>query len=96
MSLHTATLPDFAPPGNLNELTSENKQTWSSQYISKWMNDEIAGNNPGRSPLSQFFNGTVTPFDVSQSPARIQWIAFPNKVSNAIGHTWRFRSTKQK
>ena len=41
--------------------------------------------NPGcdgkpRTPLKQFFNGRVTPFDVDQKPTPITWIGFPRLV----------------
>ncbi|KAH8427107.1 uncharacterized protein LDX57_004824 [Aspergillus melleus] len=73
-------LPRFSPPGNLDDLTETNKEEWSSKYISKWMNDEIAGRVEGREPLPQFFNGTVTAYDQSQEPVEISWNAFPAKV----------------
>lgn len=73
-------LPRFSPPGNLDDLTEENKNEWSSKYISQWINDEIEGNVADREPLPQFFNGTVTPYDQSQKPLEISWNAFPAKV----------------
>lgn len=42
-------------------------------------------NNIIRKPLTQFFNGSVTPFDIDQKPIRITWNAFPNIVR--IPHT---------
>jgi len=53
------------------------------------MNDEIAGNEEGpwgikRTPLQQFFNGTITAYETTQEPTPIQWIAFPKKVSIAF------------
>ena len=81
-----AVLPIFHPPGNLDDLTPQNRKIWSSRYISKWMDDEIAGNEPGpcnttRTPLSQFFNPTKTPYDQSQTPGTVKWIGFPHRVA---------------
>jgi hypothetical protein len=91
MTANTTTLPEFSPPANLNDLTAENQKIWSDNYISQWMNDEIAGNEPGRTPLSQFFNGTVTAYDTSQTPAAITWTAFPNLVRKRFGDTTPLR-----
>ena len=44
------------------------------------MNDEIAGKVPGRTPLKQFFNGTVTAYEVGQAGVKIVWNGFPNRV----------------
>jgi hypothetical protein len=79
MSVHVSTLPDFSPPGNLDDLTPENKTRWSRDFISKSMNSEIQGLTGGE-PLTQYFNGTVTPFEVNQTGVDITWIGFPNKV----------------
>jgi len=84
MSLKIETIPEFNPPGNLAELTESNKKLWSANFIAKWMNDEVAGNVEGpyekRDPLTQFFNGTIVPYDTAQEPTGITWIAFPNQV----------------
>jgi hypothetical protein len=84
-NLGAKVIPAFSPPGNINELTPENKAIWSKKFISQWMNDEIAGNEEGpwgikRTPLQQFFNGTITAYETTQEPTAIQWIAFPKKV----------------
>ena len=86
MSVHIATLPEHSPPAYLDDLTPDNKKLWSKNVISAYMAQEIQGGLPGpcgstRSPLSQFFDGTVTAFDVDQTPvSNIQWIGFPNQV----------------
>jgi len=84
MSVKTSTIPEFNPPGNLSELTDANKKIWSEKFISQWMNNEITGNVEGpyqkRDPLTQFFNGTVVPYDTTQQPTGITWTAFPNQV----------------
>ncbi|KAF8245563.1 hypothetical protein K440DRAFT_555517 [Wilcoxina mikolae CBS 423.85] len=50
------------------------------------MNDEIAGGGPGpcgkaRTPLPQFFNGTITAFDTTQTPKVVSWNGFPNRIA---------------
>ncbi|KAF8544174.1 hypothetical protein BDD12DRAFT_724447 [Trichophaea hybrida] len=50
------------------------------------MNNEIAGGGAGpcgkpRTPLSQFFNGTVTAFDTTQKPKVVSWNGFPNRIA---------------
>ncbi|KAK1750174.1 hypothetical protein QBC47DRAFT_126078 [Echria macrotheca] len=86
-------LKEFDPPGfpDVDDgLTPEQRQGWSDQ-ISSLMNLEIAakdsdGNplpgpdNTNRTPLTQFFNGTVTAFETDQKPVAITWIGFPNLV----------------
>lgn len=89
MSFKDSTITQFAPPGNLPDLTPENKAIWSQHFISQWMSDEIAGNETDpygqpRTPLTQFFNPQITAYDVGQSPTRIQWTAFPHKVGSLI------------
>ena len=84
-----AVLPIFNPPGNLGDLTPQNREVWSRKYISQWMDDEIAGNEQGpcgtqRTPLSQFFNPTKTPYDQSQTPTRVEWIGFPHRVAQRL------------
>jgi hypothetical protein len=66
----------------LTDLGITHKGFWGLTTISPWMNEEIAG-VPGRTPLTQFFNGTRTPFDHNQPGATITWVAFPNNVSNS-------------
>ena len=78
-----STIPTFSPPANLQELSTENQSVWSKDYISTWMNQEIAGQESGRSPLSQFFNGTITAYNVTQQASRVTWIGFPNRVSSS-------------
>lgn len=76
MSLRASTIPEFSPPGNLNDLTPTNRSKWS-KGISQLMNNEI---NRSSKPLTQFFNGTVTPYEVDQTGVHITWNGFPNKV----------------
>ncbi len=91
--LSIKTLDAYSPPGNLSDLTVENRQEWSKLYIAHWIQSEIHAVDPetGKSPLEgpngiirtqllQFFDGTVTPFDVDQTPVPITWTAFPNLV----------------
>jgi hypothetical protein len=89
MSVKISTIPEFSPPGNLPELNDKNKLLWSGKFISQWMNDEIAGNVEGpyqkRDPLTQFFNGTIIPYDTTQDPTGITWVAFPNQVTINFG-----------
>ena len=87
------TLSEFDPPGypDVDDgLTPEQRLGWSQQ-ISAWMNMEITAIQPDgtpldgpsdipRTPLTQFFNGTVTAFETDQKPVSITWIAFPNLV----------------
>jgi hypothetical protein len=85
MSFRASTLPSFSPPGNLDDLVEKNKEIWSEQRIGKWMDDEIAGGMNGpckkpRTPLPQFFNGTVTAFEGGQHKT-VDWNAFPNQVT---------------
>lgn len=88
MSVSIQKLAKFDPPGypDVDDgLTDPQKLAWS-QKISDWMDFEIAGDDEsgqrsGRTKLPQFFNGTVIAYDVSQQPAAITWIGFPNLVS---------------
>ena len=65
----SATLLEFNPPGNLDDLTLDNCKLWSSQFINYWMQGEIDANpivvSHGRKPFIQYFNGTLTPFDTT-------------------------------
>ena len=91
------TLSAYSPPANLSDLTDENKQRWSEQNIAHWIQSEIDAIDPDtgepltgpdnipRTPLSQFFNGTVTAFDVDQAASPIHWKAFPNLVCATHG-----------
>jgi hypothetical protein len=86
-------LDRFDPPGSPyvdDGLSDADKLAWSKQ-ISSWMTTEInakdengdpleGGGGVLRTPLTQFFNGTVTAFDVDQDPVAITWIGFPNLV----------------
>lgn len=88
----TRTLSTYSPPANLSDLTDDNKQLWSEHNISHWIQSEINAIDPNtgkalegpdnipRTPLSQFFNGTVTAYDVDQAATSNDWIAFPNLV----------------
>ena len=88
--LTMSTVPRHNPPGFpfVDDLTLKNKEMWSRDFISTWMRDEISGGPnicPNETPslqLTQFFDGTVTPFDTSQAGLSIgPWKAFPGKVS---------------
>ncbi|KAI9655094.1 MAG: hypothetical protein M1821_005577 [Bathelium mastoideum] len=89
MSFRTEILPGFSPPGNLDDFTPETRKTWSEQYISYWMNGEITADpnvvSKGRTELKQYFNGTITPFDTTQTPTTATWNAFPNLVRKEFG-----------
>lgn len=80
MSVNATTIREFSPPGNLDELTPANRTRWSRDFISKWMDDEIEGNQSGREPLPQFFNGTITAYEIDQAGVNIVWKGFPNRV----------------
>lgn len=85
-------LSAYSPPANLSDLTDNNKQLWSEHNIAHWIQSEIDAIDPAtgkaltgpdnipRTPLSQFFNGTVTAYDVDQAATPIDWKAFPNLV----------------
>ncbi|KAI1320783.1 hypothetical protein F5Y16DRAFT_389559 [Xylariaceae sp. FL0255] len=93
-TLKISRLPAFDPPGCPyvdDGLTSQQKSSWSTDNISKWMNEEISakdddgnsltgGGGVIRTPLTQFFNGTFTPYDIGQKPVPISWIGFPKLV----------------
>lgn len=74
------------PPGNLPDLTEPNKEKWSKEFISTWMQGEIDAVpnivGKGRTPLPQFFDGTKTPFNQGDSPKTVEWNAFPKVVSS--------------
>ena len=86
-------LPELNPPGwpYVNDgLSAEQKEAWS-QLVSSWMQVEITAKNPDgspltggggivRTPLAQFFNGTVTAYDTTQPPQTISWTGFPGIV----------------
>jgi hypothetical protein len=78
------TLPGFSSPGDLKEFNAETAKFWSEECISYWMNGEINADPhvvaSGRTPLPQFFNGTVTAFEQTQQPTAITWDAFPKLV----------------
>ena len=91
--LSVETLSEFDPPGypDVDDgLTAEQRLGWS-QKISGWMNMEITAVEPDggplegpdgipRTPLTQFFNGTITAYETTQKPVAITWTAFPNLV----------------
>ncbi|KAK4141062.1 uncharacterized protein C8A04DRAFT_39391 [Dichotomopilus funicola] len=88
-------LPAFNPPGwpfvddNLN---AKQKAAWSKQ-VSTWMQSQITAKDPDdgspltggggvlRTPLKQFFNGTVTPYITTQPPTTVSWNAFPGLIA---------------
>lgn len=86
MSANASTITEFSAPGKINELTPANRSIWSREFISQWMNDEIEGNHPGRTPLTQFFNGTVQPYEVGQAGVNIVWNGFPNRIAMQFGN----------
>ncbi|GAB7356935.1 hypothetical protein MBLNU459_g7781t1 [Dothideomycetes sp. NU459] len=78
-------LPRFNPPAFLNDLkTDKLKQGWSD-IIKQWMQEEITatGDESYRTPLTQFFDPTETPFNQSAAHANVTWIAFPKRVTGA-------------
>lgn len=93
MAVTIQKLAKFDPPGWPfvdDGLTDPQKLDWSKQ-ISSWMDAEITAKEPdgtplpgprgtNRTPLTQFFNGTITAYDTSQKPVAITWIGFPNLV----------------
>lgn len=85
-STKDSTLKRHEPPGNLNDLTETNKDKWSKDYISYWMQGEISANpnvvSKGRTALTQFFDGTKTPFNKEDPPQSVEWNAFPKLVSS--------------
>ncbi|RMZ68436.1 hypothetical protein GMOD_00008138 [Pyrenophora seminiperda CCB06] len=83
----TLTLPAFSSPGDLKEFNAETAKFWSDKCISYWMTGEITADPnvvSGRTPLQQFFNGTVTAYDQSQQPTAITWDAFPKLVCHRV------------
>ncbi|KAI2634790.1 hypothetical protein GGS26DRAFT_524387 [Hypomontagnella submonticulosa] len=77
------TIKQFSPPGYVDDLTPKQAEDWSAT-ISGWMDKEISGQHvelPYRNPLTQFFNGRKTSFNLDQRPASISWIGFPKKVN---------------
>ena len=78
-------LQQFSPPAYLTDIKPENVKAWSDT-ISGWMDDEIAGRVPGRSPLKQFFNGTETAYVQSADHVNITWFGFPKKVNRPPEH----------
>ncbi|GKZ38164.1 hypothetical protein AbraIFM66950_010159 [Aspergillus brasiliensis] len=81
------TLKRHEPPGNLPDLSEENKNLWSQNYISYWMKGEIDADpnvvGKGRTPLTQFFDGTVTPFNQQDPPRVVEWNAFPKLIKSS-------------
>ncbi|KZZ88757.1 hypothetical protein AAL_07958 [Moelleriella libera RCEF 2490] len=71
------------PPGNLDDLTDENKTTWSKCFISHWIEGEISADSrvveDGRTPLTQFFES----FNAGSEPILVTWNAFPKLISDA-------------
>ncbi|KAJ5086935.1 hypothetical protein NUU61_008242 [Penicillium alfredii] len=74
-------LSRHAPPGNLPELSEANKDKWSKDFISHWMQGEIDANpdvvSKDRTKLTQFFDATKTASD-QRKPKAVTWNAFPN------------------
>jgi len=75
-------------------LNPAQKLSWSDK-ISKWITGEINavdengkplegpvvnGVQTYRTVLTQFFNGTATPYDLKQKPTSITWFGFPKRV----------------
>jgi hypothetical protein len=96
----TQVLSELNPPGwpSVNDgLTAEQKAAWS-QLVSSWMETEITAKNDDgspliggrgvvRTPLAQFFNGTVTAYDTTQPPQAISWIGFPGLIEKQYPNT---------
>ncbi|KIW87786.1 uncharacterized protein Z519_11760 [Cladophialophora bantiana CBS 173.52] len=77
--IHAETLPSFSSPGNVDDLSPQNRAGWSA-LMSGWIDLEIQRGTGSGSPLTQFFNGTVTAYNQNQAGATITWTGFPNKV----------------
>lgn len=85
----TSKLARHNPPGYplVDDLTEANKGKWSQDYISGWMSSEIEDgprickNEKKTQKLTQFFDGTVTPFNTGQAGVDIgPWEGFPGRV----------------
>ena len=75
-SVSIKTLEAYSPQANLADLTVDNQRLWSKLLIAHWIQSEINAvdlDNGGllegpngimRTRLSQYFDGTVIPFDV--------------------------------
>ncbi|KAJ5312238.1 hypothetical protein N7508_003068 [Penicillium antarcticum] len=86
-STTNSVLKRHAPPGNLSDLTEANKEKWSKDFISTWMQGEIDADpnvvGRGRTPLKQFFDGVKTPFNQGDTPKAVEWNAFPKVIRNS-------------
>ena len=87
-------LPQFDPPGFLNELNANQKTLWS-RWISVRMNASIAG-RPNEiandSPRSQFYNPVERDTGDDVQTVAITWTAFPRNVqinSSSDQQRWR-------
>ena len=91
-------LPQFDPPGFLNELNANQKTLWS-RWISRRVNASIAG-RPGEvandSPRPQFYNPVDTDTAADVQTAVITWTAFPrNVLINTSSDQQRWRLADQ-
>ncbi|RPA91403.1 hypothetical protein L873DRAFT_1714422 [Choiromyces venosus 120613-1] len=71
------TLKYFNPPAYLTDLTKENADKWSKDYISRWMNQSAS-----TPEVTQFYNATVRPTEGEINVKVITWTAFPNTVKH--------------
>ena len=79
MSVLASKLKVFSPPGNIDDLSDANRAGWS-EAVSSWMSNEITGRTAGRTPLKQFFDGTVTAYRQAQQGVKITWTGFPKRA----------------
>ena len=91
-------LPQFDPPGFLNELNASQKTLWS-RWISRRVNESIAGRPDevaNDSPRPQFYNPVDTDTAADVQTAVITWTAFPrNVLINTSSDQQRWRLADQ-
>lgn len=73
-------LDKFHPPAFLDDFEGDQLDRWS-KTVNGWFSDEIAGRQPGRKILTQFFNPTQFAYDPSLPSVPITWVGFPLNVS---------------
>ncbi|KAM5519716.1 uncharacterized protein FRV6_00715 [Fusarium oxysporum] len=73
------TLDKFHPPAFLKDFEDDQLDRWS-KTVDGWFSDEIAGRQPGRTILTQFFNPTQFAYDPSLPSVPITWVGFPLNV----------------
>lgn len=74
----------FAPPGNLTDLSAQQRTAWSN-FISDSMTERAQGDatNPLDSPRNQFFNPLNVNLASDSAQAAITWSAFPKRIELA-------------